>query len=154
MGALMLNKVTLSPSSWTLAGWLSSAFLAQTPLYALLQTAFSQLFTELLCLASNKLWQFVLIFWLLFILWLQLFMLTCIALHELLKRANCTTLHSLHWQLTALPAHWLTWLNYIQLTNWLSVLNCSLVPCLLRVGLMVLTHSMRFSYSSLCLLLN
>jgi hypothetical protein len=63
----------------------------------LVSSGFSQILTEWFCLTSDKLWQLVLIFWFLYILWLQLPLLTCTKLHELRKKLISTALHSLQW---------------------------------------------------------
>ena len=76
----------------------------------------SQPLTELLCLASNWLWQFVLIFWLLPVLWLQRPLLTCTDLCELHEWSQLPSA-----ALTALLPNWLT-RNHLNFTwtalNW------------------------------------
>jgi hypothetical protein len=54
LGGLLLNKCILFSSFWTLAGWINSEVLAQTPLSWLIPIGFSWLLTELLCLTLNS----------------------------------------------------------------------------------------------------
>ena len=149
-----MHKLSLSNSFWILTGWFKSAVLAQTPLQAgLIQTDFSRLLTEFLCLeklplnytnwtsltaGTEKNWKNSLdstaFHWT---------VQNCFGLHS-------TELHSLNWLLSVTHSVLLLWSLSFMSESWAYPISNSV--CQISLIFYFVCHSFRYHFQTWLLL--